>query len=96
MPKVGNKHYAYNELGKKAAAKAKRDIVNFPSNVKKGIDKVKESYGYFKAGRKAEFDAENARLKASNIKRLKENEVVNFHETKGKSFWKKATGGRMK
>ena len=103
-PIINGKEFPYTKVGKMAAEKAKKDIKEFPSNVRKlgtstgymvksavntartgakaiganvgkavsgAAKSVKSNYGYFKAGRKAEFDEENARIKASNIKRLK-------------------------
>jgi len=65
---------------------------------KNAVKKVKENYGYFKAGRRAEFDEENAMIRKNAMKRLRGEspDVEAFHNTRGKSFWNKATGGRMK
>lgn len=41
--------------------------------VKKFIGKVKENYGYFKAGRKAEFMEEKRRNAERNIRYIKQN-----------------------
>jgi len=72
--------------------------------IKGAVKKVRDNYGYYKAGRKAEFDEESKALKAKNDLRMKniregnpeENlKLDKYHSTRGKNYWNKATGGRM-
>lgn len=50
--------------------------------IKKIVNRVRSDYGYYKLGRKTEFDQENAATKKKNMQRLK-GDIQAYHENRG-------------